>query len=69
MPTHAQLSAKLLRDAATFFRNVAAQNPDIAAQMNDNAAVYDQIAERVEFDPLGELAIDESPSDAADRDD
>jgi hypothetical protein len=55
MQTYAQLSAKLLRDAATFFRNVGDQNAEIKEQMHDNAAVYDQVAALVEKDPLGTL--------------
>jgi hypothetical protein len=58
MPTHAQVAARLLRDAATFFRNVAVQNPPIAEQMNDNATVYDQVADLVENDPSGVLDMD-----------
>jgi hypothetical protein len=57
MPTHAQLAAKLLRDAATFFRNVAAQNAELADQMNENAAVYEQVADLTEANPLGELPL------------
>ncbi|WP_305098117.1 hypothetical protein [Croceibacterium aestuarii] len=55
MPTNAHLAAKLLRDAGVFFRNVAEQNPPIAEQMNDNAQVYDQVADLVEGDPTGNL--------------
>ncbi len=55
MATHAQLASKLLRDAATFFRNVGAQNPPLKEQMDDNASVYDQVADLLERDPLGVL--------------
>ena len=44
MATHAQIAARLLRDAAKFFRNVAAQNEALRATLNDNADVYDQVA-------------------------
>ena len=57
MATHAQLAAKLLRDAAEFFRSVAAQNEHLREQLNDNAAVYDQVAELVEADPMGVLEL------------
>ena len=63
MPSHAQLAAKLLRDAATFFRNVGAQNPALADDMNENAAVYEQVADLTERDPLGELPIGDDPDD------
>ena len=57
MATHAQLAAKLLRDAGSFFRNVGEQNPPLKEQMNDNADVYDQVAALVEQDPTGELDV------------
>lgn len=59
MATYAQISAKLLRDAATFFRNVGAQNPPLQEQMDDNASVYEQVADLVEKDPLGVLDVDD----------
>ncbi len=51
MATYCQLAAKLLRDAATFFRNVGAQNESLKEQMNDNASIYDQVADLVEKTP------------------
>ena len=57
MATYAQLAAKLLRDAATFFRNVGAQNEPLKAQMNDNASVYEQVADLLEKDPNGVLDV------------
>lgn len=57
MPTHAQLAAKLLRDAATFFRTVGEQNSPLQDQMNDNATVYEQVADLVENDPSGTLDL------------
>lgn len=59
MPSHSQLAAKLLRDAAIFFRDVGAQNPKLAQEMSENAAVYDQVADLTERDPLGELPIED----------
>jgi hypothetical protein len=59
MPSHSQLAAKLLRDAAIFFRDVGAQNPELAEEMSENAAVYDQVADLTERDPLGELRIED----------
>lgn len=58
MATYAQLAAKLLKDAATFFRNVGDQNPTLKEQMHDNASVYEQVADLVEKNPLGTLDID-----------
>lgn len=62
MATYAHLAAKLLRDAATFFRNVGAQNQPLKEQMDDNASVYEQVADLVEKDPMGMLDLDEEPS-------
>ena len=61
MATHAQLAAKLLRDAGSFFRNAGEQNPPLKDQMNDNADVYDQVAALVEGDPTGELEVQDQP--------
>jgi len=57
MATYVHLAAKLLRDAATFFRNVGAQNAPLKEQMYDNAAVYDQVADLLEKNPMGTLDI------------
>jgi len=59
MATHAELASKLLRDAAGFFRNVGEQNPPLKEQMDDNADVYEQVANLVEADPTGELDTSE----------
>jgi hypothetical protein len=45
MTTYRDLAAKLLRDAAIFFRNVGAQNPELKEQMEENADVYDEVAD------------------------
>ncbi len=55
MPSHAQLAAQLLRDAATFFQSLGEQNPPLKEQMEENAAVFQQVADLVEHDPNGEL--------------
>ncbi len=65
MATHAQLAAKLLRDAAVFFRNVGDQNEPLKDQMYDNATVYEQVADLVENDPAGELDFAEEEAGAA----
>lgn len=57
MATHAQIAGRLLRDAAKFFRNVGEQNEPLREPMNDNATVYDQVAQLLEADPLGELDL------------
>ena len=57
MITHAQLAAKLLRDAAVFFRTIGEQNPPLKVQMEENASVFEQVAGLVENEPAG--VIDE----------
>jgi len=51
--SHAQLAAKLLKDAAAFFKTIGAQNPPLKIQMDENAAVFEQVAELVERNPTG----------------
>ena len=55
MPTHAELAGKLLVDAATFFRTLAEQNPDIQKEMTENAQVFDQMAALISSDPEGKI--------------
>jgi len=55
MATNAEIAAKLLRDAASFFRHVGNQNDPIKEQMDSNAQAYDAIAELVETDPTAEF--------------
>ncbi len=55
MPTHAQLAARLLKDAAAFFRTIGEQNAPLKEQMTENATVFEQVADLVEQDPHGEL--------------
>ncbi|MCW5699120.1 MAG: hypothetical protein KIT00_04705, partial [Rhodospirillales bacterium] len=52
MTTAAALAAKLLDDAATFFRTIADQNPSIRDQMLENADVFRQVSALVGDDPL-----------------
>lgn len=53
--THAQLAARLLRDAAQFFRTIGEQNEPLKEQMTENAGVFEQVAGLVEQDPTGIL--------------
>ena len=55
MANHAQVAAKLLRNAAKFFRDLGGQNPQIKEQMETNARTYDTVANLVETDPGGEM--------------
>ena len=51
MPTHAELSSRLLMDAAEFFKTLAEQNEDIKEQMAENAGVFEQMAGLIADDP------------------
>ena len=53
MPTHAQLAAQLLRDAAVLMRTLGEQNQALDAQIRENADVFEQVATLVEKDPTG----------------
>ncbi len=53
MPSHSELAAKLLRDAAAFFATIAEQNPPLKEQMDENSDVFKQVADLVESDPTG----------------
>ena len=58
MPTHTELATRLLRDAAQFFRSLGAQNEPLQSQMEQNATVYDQVANLLEQDPTGAIQDD-----------
>ncbi len=58
MATHAEIAARLLRDAASFFETVGNQNPALQEAMSENAQVFMEIADLVEQDPLGEISED-----------
>ncbi len=55
MPTHCQLAAQLLRDAAAFFETIGEQNEPLRAQMTENAAVFREVGHLVETNPMGEI--------------
>ena len=59
MATHAEIAARLLRDAASFFETVGNQNPALQEAMTENAQVFMEIADLVEQDPLGEITDEE----------
>lgn len=53
MMTNAEAAAKLLRNAASFFRTVGANNADLKKDMEASANAFEAVAERVEQDPTG----------------
>lgn len=58
MATNAQIAAKLLRDAAEFFRSVGEQNPEMNADLEQNARRYELVAGWVESSPASESDLD-----------
>lgn len=60
MATHVEIASNLLRNAATFFRDLGVQNPDLAEQMEMNARTYVTVADMLDTDPNGQMAL---PSD------
>ncbi len=55
MPTHAELSTKLLSDAADFFITLGEQNPPLKEQMEENAGVFQQMGALLDQEPQGAL--------------
>ncbi len=53
MKTQADFAARLLREAAEFFRTISQTNENIKEQMEGNAEMYDKVADLVETDPAG----------------
>lgn len=59
MSTNAEIAAKLLRDAAEFFRHVGEQNDPIKPQMDHNARAFEVVADLVEERPTAEFEAEE----------
>lgn len=55
MPTHAELAARLLDDAAEFFITLGEQNPPLKDQMAENASVFEQMADILIQNPQGHM--------------
>lgn len=53
---NAELAAMLLRESATFMRDVGAQNPAMKTEMEEAAKKCDTAADLVENDPTGEVS-------------
>jgi hypothetical protein len=49
--THAEMAARLLREASLFFKSVGEQNPPLKEQMDQNAEIYSTVAAIVEKTP------------------
>lgn len=51
--TYAMMAAEMLKNAAQFFRSIAAENEPIREQLERSADIYEQMARHVAEDPLG----------------
>ncbi len=49
---YAHLGAKLLKDAAAFFRMLADRNEPLREQMEENARIFEQLADGLAENPL-----------------
>ena len=45
----------MLRDVAAHYRVIGAENPEVAAEMEENARTCEEVADRVARDPTGPL--------------
>lgn len=62
MTSNAEIAARLLRDAAAFFRHVGEQNAPIREQMDSNARAYEAVADMVEEAPTGVFSAIDRPT-------
>lgn len=61
--THAELAARLLREAAAFFDVIGEQNAPLRDQMRVNASVFRRVADLVETEPTSTLSEEDSEED------
>jgi hypothetical protein len=57
MTTHAELAARLLRDAASMFRSIGSSDPELGERVQEFASVYERVADLVENDPMGSIDL------------
>lgn len=55
MATHAEIAAKLLTDAASFFIKLGEENAPLMEQMQENARVFEQMSQLLSEDPGGAM--------------
>jgi hypothetical protein len=51
MKTHAELAARLLREAAVIFRTINLPDADVQQRLDSFGKLYEQVADLVEKDP------------------
>lgn len=52
MPSHAEVAARMLDNAATFYANFAAHNPDVRIQMVRKSEIYKAASEALPIQPV-----------------
>lgn len=62
MSTHAELAARLLREAAAIFRTMTWPDQEIKDRVETFSRLYDRVADLVADDPTGEVAAIEIES-------
>jgi hypothetical protein len=55
MTTHAELSARLLREAAAIFRTMTWTDEEVTERVETFSKLFDRVADLVEQDPTGEV--------------
>lgn len=55
MMSNAELAARLLREAAQFYRNLAGDDAATAETMIEFGRLYDRVADLIETDPTGSV--------------
>jgi len=53
---NAELAAMMLRESASFMRDIGIQNPAMKTEMEEAAKKCEMAADLVESDPTGEIA-------------
>lgn len=62
MTTHAELAARLLREAAGIFRTMTWPDQEIKDRVETFSRLFDRVADLVDVDPTGEVAAIEIES-------
>lgn len=56
MTTHAELAARLLKEAAAIFRTMSWPDAEIKERVETFSKLFDRVADLVEKDPTGEVS-------------
>jgi hypothetical protein len=56
MTTHAELAARLLREAAGIFRTMTWPDAEVTERVETFSRLYDRVADLLEVDPTAEIS-------------